>query len=65
MDSIVTNNKDSFLEESLRQGKRNADNLILVYEKVKAIGDEANRNNKETKQQIKNFQKKLDQTNKL
>lgn len=65
MDSIVTNNKDSFLEESLRQGKRNADNLILVYEKVKAIGDEANRNNKETKQQIKDFQKKLDRTNKL
>lgn len=65
MDNVAVNSKDNFLEESLRQGKRNAENLILVYEKVKEIGEEANRNNKETKQQIKEFQKKLDRTNKL
>lgn len=61
----VPSMEDKFLEESLRQGKRNADHLILVYEKVKAIGKEADRNNKETKKAIKSFQKKLEETNKI
>lgn len=65
MDNPVQTLDDGFLEKSLLQGQQNAQNLVRVFKRVKEIGEEANRNNQRTNQVIKNFQKKLDETNKI
>lgn len=65
MDNPVQNLGDGFLEKSLLQGQQNAQNLVRVFNRVKEIGEEANRNNQRTNQVIKQFQKKLDETNKI